>query len=266
MKPRIFIGSSVEKLNIAEFVQSNLEHVSYPEIWSQNIFELSSTTIESLFESLNNTDFAIFILSPDDIVEIRSKKEATARDNVIFELGLFMGKLGRDRVFYIIPRNEKIHLPTDLLGITPGTYDPKHPNLLAALGPFCTQIKQVIKKTYSPEFPISNYIGENILNQSLIELKSEIDYSLETTTPNKFDLKIILINESLNPKCQWNMSLSKRDGWFFETYNEKTNTQIFRISGGKNGKMQIQFIGNGNAKVEFYKGEELFDSKKIKWN
>lgn len=257
----------MEKLGIAEFIQSNLEHVSYPEIWSQNIFELSSTTIESLFEFLNKIDFAIFILSPEDIVEIRSKKAPAVRDNVIFELGLFMGKLGRDRVFYIIPRNEKIHLPTDLLGITPGTYDPEHPNPSAALGPFCTQIKHQIMKIYRPKFPISNHIGENILHESLIELKSEIDYSLETTTPSKFYLKIIIINESVNPNENiWYMSLGKNDGWIHETYNRESNTQIFRISGGKNGKMQIQFKGNGNARLEFYKEEKLFDSKKIGWD
>lgn len=266
MKPRIFIGSSVEKLNIAEYIQLNLEHISYPEIWSQNIFKLSTSAIESLFECLNNCDFAIFILSPDDVVEIRSNKSVTPRDNVIFELGLFMGKLGRNRVFYLIPRDTEIHLPTDLLGITPGTYDSNHPNLIAAIGPFCSQIKDAINKLHRPEFPFSNHIGENILNESVIKLNSEVSYSLDTTTPSKFDLKIIMINKSINPEeSKWYMSLHKIDNWFIETYNTKSNIQEFQLSGGKNGKMEIHFQGNGSADIEFYKGEELFYCKEIKW-
>jgi len=65
------------------------------------------------------------------------------RDNVLFEFGLFIGKLSRERVFFVIPTNTDLHLPTDLLGVTPGKYDPNREdkNLQAATGPVTHQIR-----------------------------------------------------------------------------------------------------------------------------
>src|SRR5665213_1494192 len=122
-KPKIFIGSSVEGLNIAYAVQQNLTHDAEITVWDQGVFELSQTTIESLVTILEKCDYAIFVFSPDDITKIRKKEFLTVRDNVIFELGLFIGKLGRSRSFIIMPDKPIFHIPTDLLGISTGKYD-----------------------------------------------------------------------------------------------------------------------------------------------
>lgn len=154
MKPRIFIGSSTEQLDIAYSVQENLDFDAQTTVWTQGIFKLSINTLDSLIESLSNFEFAIFIFHPDDITQIRSEKVLTVRDNLIFELGLFIGKLGKENVFFLIPRTiEKLHLPTDLLGITPGTYDNTREdnNIQASLGSFCNQIRKEIKKIYLPK-------------------------------------------------------------------------------------------------------------------
>ncbi|WP_284460861.1 nucleotide-binding protein, partial [Chryseobacterium sp.] len=140
MKPNIFIGSSVESLGIAYNVQQLLEHDCDPTVWTQGIFNLSNTGIESLIKALNNFDYAIFIFKPDDISNIKRENYNVIRDNVIFELGLFIGKLGRENVFFVVPKDtENLHLPSDLNGINHGTYDPNRSdgNTLAALGPFC---------------------------------------------------------------------------------------------------------------------------------
>jgi hypothetical protein len=148
MKPRVFIGSSTERLDIAYLIQENLEHDAQTTVWTQGIFKLSTNTLDSLIKSLDNFDFAIFVFHPDDITQIRSVTLETVRDNLIFELGLFIGKLGKEKVFFVIPRNIiNLHLPTDLLGIVPGTYDNERAdqNIQASLGPFCNQIRQILK-------------------------------------------------------------------------------------------------------------------------
>jgi len=70
---------------------------------------------------------------------MRGKDNGAVRDNVLFELGLFIGRLGKDRNFIILPKGyeENLHRPTDLLGLTPALYEPNRQdeNLQAALGP-----------------------------------------------------------------------------------------------------------------------------------
>lgn len=148
MRPRIFVGSSTERLEIAYAIQENLDHDAQITVWTQGIFKLSTTSLDSLMATLDKFDFAIFVFHPDDITQIRDKTFDTVRDNLIFELGLFIGRFGKEKVFFLIPRTvERLHLPTDLLGITPGTYDNDREdgNLLASLAPFCNKIRNTIK-------------------------------------------------------------------------------------------------------------------------
>jgi CRP/FNR family transcriptional regulator, cyclic AMP receptor protein len=44
------------------------------------------------------------------------------RDNLILELGLFIGAIGRQRAIMIYPKRPKVKLPTDSLGVTPISY------------------------------------------------------------------------------------------------------------------------------------------------
>jgi len=149
MKPKVFIGSSVEGLTVAYAIQENLSHVAEVTVWDQGVFDLSSTAIHDLIREAEQSDFAIFPFTPDDVTEIRSLKSNTVRDNVIFEFALFAGKLGLDRVFYVIPQGQpNLHLPTDLAGITPGKYETNRRDgkLEAALGPFCNQVRKQITR------------------------------------------------------------------------------------------------------------------------
>src|SRR4051812_2774656 len=95
--PRLFIGSSVDGLLFANAVQHNLQYVCDATIWNQGAFELSAQTVPELLRLLDEFDFAAFIFSPDDALRMRGKEYFVTRDNVIFELGLFIGRIGIDR-------------------------------------------------------------------------------------------------------------------------------------------------------------------------
>lgn len=148
MKPKIFIASSVEGLNVAYTLQELLEYNAEVTVWDQGVFQLSSSTLDDLTNVLSTTDFGIFVFTPDDTVEIRGEHYQSVRDNVILELGMFINRLGKERNFIVSPRTQDpFRIPTDLWGITPATYDSNRDddNLSAALGPVCNKIRQAIE-------------------------------------------------------------------------------------------------------------------------
>jgi len=152
MKPRIFIGSSVEGKAIASAIQANFAHDAYPTVWDQNIFLPSSFSLESLLKAVVEHDFGILVFSPDDVSKIRGTTAVVPRGNVLFEAALFIGKHGRDRCFIVQPRNHPaFNRPTDLEGLIPATYDERHyqQNPKAALGPACNEIWDAIKNSAS---------------------------------------------------------------------------------------------------------------------
>jgi Predicted nucleotide-binding protein containing TIR-like domain len=129
-------------------VQTNLEQFSTPTVWSQGVFEASSVVLDRLIKSLDTFNFGVFVFSPDDIVFMRGQECTVRRDNVVFELGLFVGRLGRERNFVVVPRGQSdLKLPTDLLGLTTISYDETRPapQYQAALGPACRSIQLAIR-------------------------------------------------------------------------------------------------------------------------
>src|SRR5512133_911029 len=122
MKPRMFIASSVEAKESAEYLQLGLEYDVETTIWHQGIFGLSDGSLESLVKAAKDFDFAALVLTPDDLVTKRGTKKGRPRDNVVFELGLFMGALGRERTFIVCNRDEKLDLLSDLAGVTLATF------------------------------------------------------------------------------------------------------------------------------------------------
>lgn len=145
--PSVFIGSSVEGLPIAEAINASLEHFAECSVWSEGVFGLSHGSLESLLSAVASFDFAILVLTPDDMVVVREDHTQLPRDNVLFELGLFMGGLGRDRCFMVYDRHSKIKLPSDLAGIAPATFQlHASGDLIPSLGPPIFKIKDRMQK------------------------------------------------------------------------------------------------------------------------
>jgi predicted nucleotide-binding protein len=75
-------------------------------------------TIIEKFEDHSNVGFAIVLLTPDDVGASKDKTteaKSRARQNVILELGYFMGKLGRGRVCALY--KEGVEIPSDYQGV-----------------------------------------------------------------------------------------------------------------------------------------------------
>lgn len=161
MKYKVFIGSSSEHINYAEAVQLRFEHENSFETtcWNQGVFKPGNYPLEDLLVQLGKMSFGIFILAPDDFVEQRGMKYATVRDNVLFEMGLYYGALGRNRTFFIAPKRENsvlpFRIPSDLSGINYEEYiiSDDLEDIDRRIGPACTKIIRRMKSELSRSIP-----------------------------------------------------------------------------------------------------------------
>jgi CRP/FNR family cyclic AMP-dependent transcriptional regulator len=147
-QPVLFIGSSAEAVSIANELQAGFKHDPFQTIvWPNGVFGPGGIAFDSLAQVATGADFAAFVISPDDTVLSRKNEQLAPRDNVVFELGLFMGQLARERVFIVKEQHTDIKIPSDLLGITPVTYVMKSGcPIEAVVAPACHEIRKAITK------------------------------------------------------------------------------------------------------------------------
>jgi CRP/FNR family cyclic AMP-dependent transcriptional regulator len=143
---QVFMMSSTEALPIARAIQSNFLHDNFSAVlWSDGVFTASSYAMEILEKAVGASDFGIVIVQPDDLINIRGEARSVPRDNVIFEIGFFMGRLGRKRTLLLEPLGENVKLPTDLSGLMTISYQYGKPEELPSLlDPVCNQIRKII--------------------------------------------------------------------------------------------------------------------------
>lgn len=117
-KPIIFIGSSSAALRVVRSIQKRLQSDTIEvKPWTEGVFELSETTIESLERIFKLADFAVLVLAADD--KLKGSGPSIPRDNVILELGLSMGAIERRRTFVLVEdKKPKLRLPSDLASVT----------------------------------------------------------------------------------------------------------------------------------------------------
>jgi CRP/FNR family cyclic AMP-dependent transcriptional regulator len=124
-RPQLFIGSSREMLPTSVALRHAFQDDDiFAQVWTEGVFRASRDSVDSLLAAAERADFAALVMGPDDVVVMRGEELNSPRDNVVFELGLFMGILGRDRTYVVHEHGMDIHLPSDLLGFTPITFPP----------------------------------------------------------------------------------------------------------------------------------------------
>jgi CAP12/Pycsar effector protein, TIR domain len=155
MNPRIFLGSSAQQEKLLHALARGLQDIADVEPWT-SVFNPGVSTLDRLVELTHQVDFAAFIFAHDDWTSKGAPPEADAwqaspRDNVVFEAGLFGGALGIRRTYILHARGAK--LPTDLNGLTAIRYDPDTTPAIVR------QINQTLRKAIDAEGRISRIEG-----------------------------------------------------------------------------------------------------------
>jgi hypothetical protein len=156
MKPRIFLGSSAQQEKLVAALTRGLQDIADVDPWT-TVFDPGVSTLDRLVELTRVVDFAAFVFARDDWTTKGASPdgapgEASPRDNVVFEAGLFGGALGIHRTFILHANGAK--LPTDLLGLTAIRYDPDTtPGIVR-------QINRQLRKAIAAEGRVSRVEGD----------------------------------------------------------------------------------------------------------
>jgi hypothetical protein len=156
MKPRIFLGSSGQQEKLLQALTRGLQDIADVDPWT-TVFNPGVSTLERLVELTREVDFAAFVFAQDDwtakgAAPDAASGQASPRDNVVFEAGLFGGALGIRRTFILHANGAK--LPTDLLGLTSIRYDPDTTPAIVR------QINQKLRQAIDAEGRISRLEGD----------------------------------------------------------------------------------------------------------
>ncbi len=127
--PRVFIGSASESLDIVEVIKDRLTSFADVVAWNdESVFPPNQYLLDSLLGLSKSFDFAILVFGTDDKVISRGGGAMAPRDNVVFELGLFMSQLDRPRTFVLRPSGvRRYRILSDLGGLTLLTYETPPP-------------------------------------------------------------------------------------------------------------------------------------------
>ena|SRR5271166_2544575 len=116
-KSKIFISSSPSAFCIGKLRDELTTDSCEADVWKEAIrTNAGQTKIETLEQLAKNYDFAVIVLTKADVAGRPLQSSIGDRDNCVFEAGLFMGVIGRNRCFFVSSA-AKSELPSDLEGI-----------------------------------------------------------------------------------------------------------------------------------------------------
>lgn len=169
---RVFIGSSSEQIACAHALEENLAADFDLNLWT-NLAKLGRTVPEILTEAKRTNDFAIIILTSDDITVSRDEAERAPRDNLVFELGWFMSAFGPRRTFFVVEQGVVTKIPSDLRGMIYATFRRREP-LNAAMGAASSQLRRAILEDAPGSIDLM-LVEERSLRRSVSELSRVLD-------------------------------------------------------------------------------------------
>lgn len=115
MKPKIFISSSAKGMEFVNALTEKLSKAADPIVWSANELSLSGNIIEKLNEYIEESNYGVFFIAPDELSENNDGHINIVKENILFELGLWLGKKGKDSMVIVAPDNIKNNIfPSDI--------------------------------------------------------------------------------------------------------------------------------------------------------
>jgi hypothetical protein len=126
IKKKLFIGSSKEELGLAQVAKSILDKdfdvtIWNEKVWDTSVFKINQNFLSDLLKASLQFDYGILLGTNDDKVFFRGKEVMQPRDNVLFELGLFTGRLGTAKCAFLI--DKEVKLLSDFNGLTLAYFD-----------------------------------------------------------------------------------------------------------------------------------------------
>lgn len=200
-KPRIFIGSSMEGLSVAKYVKSYYSNDFDCYLWTDDIFKYNESVFETLLKSASLFDFGIMVATKDDFTSSRDKNFETPRDNIVFEYGLFLGRVGAGKAFVL--QEEGTKLPTDLLGITTPRFEitdnlvhaEKLNDELRKIGKAMKEKMQIGELGLLPSTALAIGYYENFVALSCEALITKGELHVEGQIFKKFEFNIVIPND-----------------------------------------------------------------------
>lgn len=258
---KVFIGSSTEGLKIARILQAELESASGCTVnrWDIATFAPGSLTLDALIAEANKVDFAILVATGEDTITTRGTETAAVRDNIIFEFGLFLGALGRERVYLLSVGNAK--LPSDLLGLTRLIYRERADgNVRAALNDAVVRAEDAIARlgprahgTLPKQLGESSSIVARVAKDALAELPSGEVHAQQTshyeasgslaTSPTEQTLR------ALEEEIKWLCANATNQGWSVS----KSNPTMLRLSSPKGEEFTLSRKGPAATRADLRK-------------
>lgn len=283
-KPNLFIGSSREAIKYARAVHEQLKRTAQVTPWYGGTFGANMYTMEALERQLARSDFGVFVFSPDDVALIRGKHVFVTRDNTLFEMGLFWGKLGRRRVFCIIPDQvepddklvqditvKEYHLLSDLQGLTLLEYELRSDgDFKSAVDVACGHILHAVETESLFEHPV------DIIEQKELELRrkqSVLHFFWEynrnvhvTDQAEKYHALSEAVRNSLLPPGRGDFRVTGAAFWantgkdgMAQIGGNVGKGRFFPFQGGKTGSTQSIYVIDvyNSGKWAFYHEEEV---------
>lgn len=195
LRPKLFIGSSTPGFAVAQQAKAYLSATADVFLWKDaGVWEVNRSTFDNLLRMAGYFDFGVFLATADDLTMQYDQLVIEPRDNVILEMALFLGAMGRDKAFLLV--EEGIKLPSDFNGI----YMPQFKKDDAgSMKVACQELIQKMEEHYKlghlslyPTTALAIGYYKNFLSGLAESVQSAMPLEIEGTVYNDFKIKTVM--------------------------------------------------------------------------